>query len=199
MDDGKFKNQFEIKTSSHGIKDFTLRMEKELEQIGVPTNLRYEDRPVYGMLLPNIEGDNIYSSYKYLTSGPGSYYSRDDGVIYIFDKEKIINNATISLGDTITFGVGATNMNDPKFFGRFDDMLRNINTRNDLEKFDLKDAYINFFDILDRNKYYEFQLHGEDSHRIDKIKEILFMKEPSDEIKQKLRKMNIPFRIIVER
>ena len=34
---------------------------------------------------------------------------------------------------------------------------------------------------------------------IDKIKEILFMKEPSDEIKQKLRKMNIPFRIIVER
>lgn len=199
LDDGKFKNQFEIKTSSHGIKDFTLRMEKELEQIGVPTNLRYEDRPVYGMLLPNIEGDNIYSSYKYLTSGPGSYYSRDDGVIYIFDKEKIINNATISLGDTITFGVGATNMNDPKFFGRFDDMLRNINTRDDLEKFDLKDAYTKFFDILDRNKYYEFQLHGEDSHRIDKIKEILFMKEPSDEIKQKLRKMNIPFRIIVER
>jgi len=196
LDEGKLKNQFEVKASSYGIQDYRLRFEIENEHIGVPTNLRYEDRPIYGMLLPNIEGNNLYSNYTYLKHGPGAFYSDGDGVIYIFDKEKVINNATLALGDTITHRVYATSMNDPKFFGLFEENLSNIKTKEDLEELDLTSAYNTSLNEIIYSKYYEFQLHGESTHTLDNVKEILFMKEPRDEIKEKLKNLNIPFRII---
>lgn len=192
LESGKLKNQFEVNHSSYGINDTKMRMEMEKDMFDIPNNLRNEDRPIYGMLLPEDK------THKYITKGPGSYYSEGNGVIYIFDKSKILDKATITLGDSITHGgnIATTSAQNPKFFGVLGNMLSDIKTKEDLEKFDFRNLYEKSTLEVGPAGYYEFQLHGESSHTLDNIEEILFLKTPDDKIIDKLKELNISWRVL---
>lgn len=192
LESGKIKNQFEVNYSSYGVYNPDMRMDMEKEMFGIPRNIRYEDRPVYGMLLPQ----NLTS--KYVQRGPGAYYSEGSGVIYIFDKSKIMNNTTLTLGDSLDQAekVSATNLSNPKYFGMFSEMLSTINTKEDLEGFDFTSLYEKSVLEVGNSAYYEFQLHGESSHTLDNLKEIIFLMTPEAKIIKKLEELNISYRVI---
>ncbi len=191
LDDGKFKNQLEVDRTTAGIYSPELRVDVENEMFDIPRNLRYEDRPIYGMLLPQ-----DLSSY-YVKKGPGSFYSGSSGVIWIFDKSKIFDDCTLVLGDSICDKTvcTATSVRNPKFGGISSKILSTIKTREDLEKFNFSDIYTRKLGE-DHHGYYEFQLHKEESHLLNVVKEILFLKQPNDEIIQRLKERNIPWRVI---
>lgn len=192
LESGKIKNQFEANRTSYGVDNTDMRMDMEKELFGIPRNIKYEDRPIYGMLLPKD------MSSKYVTKGPGSYYSEGSGVIYIFDKTKIINNATLTLGDSLDQAgkVCATNLSNPKFFGMFNEMLSTIKNKEDLLNFDFTSLYEKSIMEVGNAAYYEFQLHGEESHALNNLKEIVFLKMPEAKIIEKLKELNISFRVI---
>lgn len=154
--------------------------------------MKYEDRPIYGMLLP----EDLNS--KYVQKGPGAYYSDGNGVIYIFDKSKIMKNTTLTLGDSIDQAskICATNLSKPRFFGMFSEMFSTIKTREDLLNFDFRDLYEKSVMEVGNSAYYEFQLHGEESHTLDNLKEIAFLKMPEAKIIKKLEEKNIKWRVI---
>ena len=154
--------------------------------------MKYEDRPIYGMLLP----EDLNS--KYVDKGPGAYYSDGNGVIYIFDKSKIINNATLTLGDSIDQAgkICATNLTNPRYFGMFSEILSTIKTKEDLLNFEFTSLYDKTVMEVGNSAYYEFQLHGEGSHTLDNLKEIVFLKEPEARIVKKLEEKNIKWRVI---
>lgn len=192
LESGKIKNQFEVNHSSYGVNNTDMRMDMEENLFGIPRNMKYEDRPIYGMLLPN----DLTS--KYVQKGPGAYYSDGSGVIYIFDKSKIMNNTTLTLGDSLDQAgkICATNLSSPKYFGMFSEMLSTIKTKEDLLNFDFTSLYEKNVLEVGNSAYYEFQLHGEDSHTLNNLKEIVFLKMPEAKIIEKLEEMKIDWRVI---
>lgn len=191
---GKIKNQFEVNHTSYGVNSTDMRMAMEKDLFGIPRNMKYEDRPIYGMLLP---GD---LTSKYVQKGPGAYYSDGDGVIYIFNKDKIMKNTTLTLGDSIDQAskICATNLSNPKYFGMFSEMLSTIKTKEDLLSFDFRSLYEKKVMEVGNSAYYEFQLHGESSHTLDNLKEIVFLKMPEARIIKKLNEKNIKWRVLTK-
>jgi len=192
LETGKLKNQFEVNHSSYGVSNTDMRMDMERDLFGIPRNIKYEDRPIYGMLLPQD------LSSKYVHKGPGAYYSDGSGVIYIFDKSKIMNNTTLTLGDSIDQAgkICATNLSNPKYFGMFSEILSTIKTKEDLLNFEFTNLYDKTVMEVGNSAYYEFQLHGESSHTLDNLKEIVFLKMPEAKIIKKLEELNISYRVI---
>ena len=69
-------------------------------------------------------------------------------------------------------------------------------TRQDLENFDFTSLYEKSVMEVGNSAYYEFQLHGESSHTLDNLQEIVFLKKPEAQIIEKLKELNISWRVI---
>ncbi len=190
--DGMMKTQFETGKSGGAFAP-DLRKDVELRLFEVPKDIADVDRPLYGMCIPDtsITPDSVLSSY--IKSGPGYWYGSGDGCILVFDKSKVIDAATITVGDSLDYEtyLSGTTAIDPKFKGGFYTFLSGTSTIDDVNAASLTDLFTS------GDQYLEVQLHGRDTHSLDNISEVLFTnKQPSPELIQKLEARGIKWRII---
>lgn len=183
---GEFKNQFETGTTK-GVADLSTREAWEKSLFGVPDDASLSDRPVYGMLFPKLEKSN----QKSLNYFKDRYNGRSYGdTVVILKKDSVINDTTITFGDSLTYKVQPTEAANPKFNGGFNGIYSNINSMHDLANATISDLSYGI------NAYPEIQLHGSNSHSIKNIEKIIFMSPPDKKISKMLKKFNIPFEII---
>ncbi len=192
LESGKFKNQFEVNNSTFGVYDPNMRMNFEEEIFNLPRNIRYEERPIYGMLLPK----DLNS--KYAQKGPGAFYSNNNGAMFVFDIDKIKQSTTLTLADSLDYAskINATNLTNPKYYGMMDELLSKINSKEDLYNFDFTHLYNKSSLEVGTSAYYEFQIHGNNSHSLDNLKKIVFLKTPNEEIIKELKKLNINWEVL---
>ena len=188
--DGMIKNQFETHTSG-GLNDPDTRINIEEELFGVSPNANIEDRPIYGMVFPSLDD---YGTIDYIRNGPGYWYGNEDGIVFILDKQKVIDSTTYTIGDSLDYKdyVSAGLATAPKFDSSFPQINRDIFTIEDLENASL----IDLFSYKSGDEYLELQFHGADSHKLENVKEIIFTKTiPNQTILDELTKRQIKFRI----
>lgn len=166
--EGYFKNQFETGTSG-GALGTGMRRLLEHEKFGVPKDgISDGDRPIYGMLAPKFSWNND-RIVKYYESGAGSWYG---DVTVVLKKENLINNATMTLGDSLDYDMSivGTEMNNIKYSGSYDmgtrtGTIARIDGKTPTEQ--VADAVIDFTGTGDG--YFEYQIHGKENHSVDNI------------------------------
>lgn len=166
LSDGYFKNQFET-NSSGGILSFDDRKRCEFKEFNVPTGSKIldADRPIYGALQPKYDPDDVDAIYTWQRMGGARY---GNGIKVVLDKDKVINNSTVTIGDSLNrqFDIFGTEMANPKFTGAVwgeEDMIARVGAG----EASAADA------IKAMTEYYEFQLHGKDTHSIDIIERVM--------------------------
>lgn len=184
---GDFKNQFQTGTST-GVLDHNARMELEANLFNVPKNLMSEDRPIYGMLFPKNDGSKLSNDYFRDTYNGRSY----GDIVCIFKKENIINESTLTLGDSLAYKgrVGATELSKPQFNGANPYMGQKIKSLDDIDN-----ATINDF-AFGINSYPEVQIHGRQAHGIDNLEKVIFLNEPDKKLIKLMKKKGINWEIL---
>ena len=136
----------------------------------------------------------------YIYNGPGTLYGSGYDIkgkcVIMFDKGAIGDRTSITLGDSLDYKsyVYSSTLNDPHFAGAFRDFANDIRTLDDFRRADLS----KLFSGRIGDDYLECQIHGQDAHAITSttIKEVIFPVEPSPQLKEKLKKVNIPWRVL---
>lgn len=201
LDSGSIKNQFETGTTS-GAKSPSFRSYIESNLFDVDADTPYSDRPVYGMVFPGLDDPSFES---YAKSGPGSFYGSgsdmSDKCIILLNKDAVLDNTSYTLGDSLNYSayskgelVESAPASNPKFCGSFDGLVdpSKFSDMNDINKASLPDMFSG------GDRYLELQIHGADAHEMNStnIKEVIFYAEPSKSLQNKLKKANIPWKVI---
>ena len=220
LKDLKMKNGQESETSVvTSITDpyksgyWTERRNLEFDTFGVPHKLDDSDRPIYGILFPNLDSySNHMLAEKYYGVGPASdyaYYGRikdHPHPIIIFDKDKVSAFTSFTIGDSIDYNVikgdgivSGAPVNNPRFTGAFSEFLKNVTSIEDIKNADL----LTFAPLFSKkgHQYIEIQIHGKYNHLIDAIKEVIFYGKEKDfsnfnKKTEQLRRLGIPWRVI---
>ena len=200
LDDGYFKNQFETR-SSGGAYSPTMRKNLENRMFNVPKDSSIDDadRPVYGMFCPKYDANNKRVK-DYYSRGPGAWYG--DGVTVVLKKDRLINNATMTLGDSLDYerhlvGTEVNNINYAGMFNKYqgDKSLRYIAEISDTTSIEeVQNTMMDFANGSDQ--YFEYQLHGKESHSADNIERVIIEKHTANrniDLINKLKSMNIPY------
>lgn len=168
---GGFKNLFETKKSG-GCKDLLRRNYCEKEAFGhkgdVPKGIDAGNRAIYGMMMPNSRTEKAIDYYR---KGPGDWYS--DGVTCIIKKDKIFNNASFTVGDSLDYSnmVCGSTFDNPQFNGGYSGFERYAKQLIDSKK-DSNEKLMRTFTYDD--KYLEVQIYGKENHGIDIIDKVIF-------------------------
>ena len=210
LEDGRFKNMFEVGHSG-GEFDYNHREKVEKLMFRVPkSGVDDADRPIYGLFLPKYDkaSEEIREIYNY---GPGSWYG--DGVTVVFKKDKMWNQTTATIGDSLDNNsvVGATQISKGEYTGG-----ANVNKRFKNEFYDImaKDNFAdnkNLTDLVNGldnfSEYIEWQAHGEYSHSIENIEKIYLSgggfkntneaKKTYKELIKVLENKQIPYEIVM--
>lgn len=194
LDSGVLKNQFEV-GNSRGIFDLSNRTDVEKKVLNIMENTSVGDRPVYGMLFPEIASKktkNYYTAY----NSPGFGYSDFAGGVIVLKKDKVIDNTTVTLGDSLMYKsqLVASKANDYQFHGAAD--AENLISSAFVDVPGNAPAKELGIEDLFPYHYCEIQVHGSDQHSINNIEEILFYNEPSENLKIKMQDKNISWRVI---
>lgn len=201
--DGRFKNLFETGHGG-GSEDTGVRERLERNKFNVPSDADHSDRPIYGMLCPKYDGSSEIKDYYHY--GPGRWYG--DGIMVTMKKDNVINNATLTLGDSLDYGtVGGMEANNPIFngFGYAWDTDRILKFADIGDMTNSKQIQKSMMDVFDDGDFYvEHQLHGLKSHSIDNIEKVYIEKSTinsnsnndNDKLFKMLDKHNIPYEII---
>lgn len=201
---GSFKNQFETGKSG-GCFNPNMRKKLENKMFNVPIDgIDDADRPVYGMFCPKYDATNRVIK-DYYASGAGSWYG--DGVTVILKKKNVINNATMTIGDSLDYEgrLVGTEVNNVSFagsfeggyFGSYDGLTRiaKLGLNKSSTQDDVVDTLTNVAKSNDH--YFEYQLHGKESHSADNIDYVVIEKEYTDDrydkLIKKLEKKGIPY------
>lgn len=202
LDDGYFKNQFETR-SSGGCFNPEMRRRLENDKFNVPKDdsILDADRPVYGMFCPKFDINNP-NVIEYYTDGPGSWYG--DGVTVVLDKNKVVNNATMTIGDSLDYDwtLSGTEVNNPCYTGSFDEDVVDYLYQTDYwdDPDEIKQQMMDIAD--DGDHYFEYQLHGKETHSAGNIEKVYFnvgLVRHNTRIKSLLDKLNsrgIPWEVI---
>ena len=200
LDSGYTKSQFETGTSGGAIGwgDHKSNGRAQLEQkmFGLDMDTPFVDRPVYGMIFPKEDG----ALRDYIYNGPGRWYGSGSDItskcVIIFDKGAIGDRTSITLGDSLDYKetVYSSTLNDPHFAGAFSGFAENIRSLDEFRRADIT----KLFSGRVTDGYLECQMHGQSAHAITDatVKEIIFPVEPSKELQAKLKKANIPWRVL---
>ena len=198
LDSGDIKNQFQTGTTS-GYKGEGLRAQLELDAMHVPLDSAYADRPIYGMLFPS----DIDRQSAYIRTGPGQGYGQSfNRCIIMFNKEKVIDSTTVSVGDSLDYspihmGGCATPSaaSAPIFKGGYFGFADKMASVEDFKNAKLEELTGSFDD------YIEVQIHGAANHQMnpDVINEVVFEKKPPSTIAKKLEDAGISWRIAKKR
>lgn len=202
LQSGRFKNQFETGTSG-GFLNFMSRYKVEEEMFNVGPDADNKDRPIYGMLMPKFNA-NDKKTKDFYSNGPGYWYGEQMAVI--MRKDRMLNNMTISIGDSLDYNktisaIDATKTtslagaysNDEMYIGLYD--LQFVNDK----KFNNKFIELNNLASAG-DTYFEAQLHGKQSHLFRSIEKVVFNKdecirdkEKYKSIKNQLDMLGIPY------
>ncbi len=196
-EDGMFKSQFET-GYSEGEFDPAFRSAVESRLFGIPKDIDVEDRPVYGMAFPKLEDPNLA---EYVSDGPGSQYGLEDGIVAIFDKDKVKQSLTYTLGDSLDHEshISAGLVTDPKFVaGATNGYYRSDFASGIYDVEDLRRAKLTDLFTGDWESYLEIQFHGRESHSIKNLSHILFTNPPSESLLKKIIEKGIPYTILGE-
>ncbi|MBQ1812929.1 MAG: hypothetical protein II119_03155, partial [Bacilli bacterium] len=198
LDSGVIYNQFQTGTSQ-GKNDPYTRIDIEQRVLGVDMFMNAGNRPIYGMVLPEISKDTM--EHIFGDKAPGKWYSGTDGCILIFDKDAIIRSTTFTLGDSLNFdaNVVASSAIDPKFFGFGESILMEKVRSMSKEQFIKSKLTDIFYDNKDNDyddHYIELQIHGLDSHSLSFVKEIVFKDTPLPYIQNRLKELGISWRVV---
>ena len=190
LEDGYFKNQFET-GSSGGCFNPDMRKRLEHKMFNVPIDgISDADRPVYGMFCPRWDANN--SAIKdYYANGAGSWYG--DGITVVLKKENVINNATMTIGDSLDYrgSLVGTEVNRITYAGSFDDgyklyHIAKINDSTPTHK--VHETMINY--AGDSDHYFEYQLHGKETHSIKNIDYVVINKSAANRYPSLLQKLD---------
>ena len=143
------------------------------------------------------------SGYGIIANNPetGERYS---SAVILLKKDNIINNTTFTMGDSLDVGISKLNgqatiqgslATNPTFKGADNRIFDSINSLDDIKNADLQ----TFFPANDfrSNRYMELQIHGQESHYVSNIKEVIFTSGTvSDSIIKKLESKGIPYKIM---
>ena len=193
-----FKNQHET-GSSNGLYNPSARRNLENSMFNIPLSLDAIDAPIYGMLFPKLEDASSITDY--FSNGPGYWYgsgkNNSTEAVIIFDKNKIINNTTLTIGDSLDYKnniIQGTAATSPKFLGAYDDFLSSVSSLSEIENSDLLD----FSPIYGcrPDQYIELQIHGRYVHSTDVIQEIVLLQLPSLRMLNLLDSLKIKWRIL---
>ncbi len=179
---GEIKNQFQTGTTS-GAKMLDMRTWVEKELFNAPEDLADADRPIYGMLFP--KGDK-----NYIVNGPNAETYGD--VVCIFKKEKIINDTTLTCGDSLEYynQLNAIEASNPEFTGAATKIFGFKDSLDEIKNSEFQDTFNRGLG------YFEAQLHGNSSHSIDNIEKILFTSEPNKKLIKLLKKKKIDWEVV---
>ena len=207
LSSGSFKNQFETGKSG-GCFNPSMRKDLENKMFNVPIDgIDDADRPVYGMFCP-IYDTSSRTVKNYYANGAGSWYG--DGVTVVLKKKNVINNATMTIGDSLDYKgrLVGTEVNNISFAGSFEggfsgsyDGLTKI-AKLGLNKSSTQDDVVDVITDVARSEdhYFEYQLHGKETHSADNIDCVIIEKMYADErynkLIKKLEKKGIPYTII---
>lgn len=191
LDDGTFKNQFESGHSG-GLFSPSERKWLERDKFNVPREevIANADRPIYGALHPKFDPDDA-EIVRYYTRGPSSHYG--NGVHVVMKKDNVIENATMTIGDSLDnkADVIGTLMSDPVYSGRDWSYSPAKVILYDNGKRDIKDIYNGY------GGYWEFQLHGAQTHTIDCIEKVYLEADGSMVgVANALKEKSIPYEFI---
>lgn len=186
LKDGTFRNQFETGTSG-GVLNTDSRLNLERELFNIPDSAPMSDRPVYGMLFPTLNKSDLSTINYYKDIYNGRSYG---DTVVILKKENIIDDTTLTYGDSLAYKPNATEASNPQFNGGFSGFFKNIDSMDSLENAKLNDLTDGI------NAYAEIQLHGSVSHSTSNIDKVIFMKIPDKKIIKILKKYKIPYEII---
>ena len=191
--DSYIKNQHET-GSSDGAKNSVHRKNVERELGNIPEAIDSEDSPIYGMLLPRFDRTDSRST-EFYKNGLGKEYGNGEAVI-VYKKDAIIRNTTVTIGDSLDYSsthhggvVKVTAASNPSFTGAYEKFMENAHSISDIRN-------ANLYDIVGENidQYAEIQISGRYAHDISNIEEIVFTKDPSIELLDKLDEAHIPYR-----
>lgn len=190
LSEGYFKNQFET-GSSGGCLNPSKRKKLENAMFNVPIDGIVDgDRPVYGMFCP-IYDENSNAIKNYYANGAGSWYG--DGVTVVLKKDNVINNATMTIGDSLDYEgrLVGTEVNNIIYAGdhsRGYDMYK-IGTINDSSTSEeITDIMMDIAHGGD--SYFEYQLHGKETHSIDNIERVIINKDTAERNPRLLKKLD---------
>ena len=190
--DGIIKSQFETGTSG-GAYNLEARKNVEKKLFNVPYDIPDVDRPIYGQCIPKTDEVDEITLMRYISNGAGAGYGGGEGCILIFDKNKVIDSATITIGDYLCEQdkIDGILASSPEFRGGFEDFLWDIDTVDDIKNASLTDIFAY------SDQYLEIQLHGKETHNIDTVKEVIFtIAKPSEDLLKKLDAKGISWRIL---
>lgn len=198
LESGVIKNIHEVE--SNRLSNSEQRKAEEEYLMGIPTQVDGSDSPIYGMLFPkfDLSDENAVQFYKL---GPGSWYGADSQYgttesVVIFKKDNVINQTTITLGDSLEFG-GMYSSTDIKAPTSASDPIYTGNNSGDMMTLEeLKHADLYSFspvDAHDTDGYIEAQIYGRYNHSIDNIDHVIFLKTPSVEVINKLNELGIKY------
>ena len=195
LDSGEFKNLFETGTSG-GCTDTKTRRRAEDNAFGFAVDTLDEDRPIYGMMIPNLDVSRTADDIDYILNGPGGHYG--DGVTVVINKNKVRHNSSFTLGDSLDDEgmVAGSLFDDAIYNGGSWEFLSGIDSLMDSSKSVSKKLTETF-----EEKYIEVQIHGKDNHGSDIIDKIYFTKLAGDRAKKtglldKLTGHGIPYEIL---
>lgn len=180
---GYFLNQYESKASDGGIYTPSYRKKIERDVLNIPLLLDDEDRPIYGMCIPNDD-----SVGEYIENGPGSFLGANDGCLVVLNRD-ISPSTTFTLGDSLANYeyLRTAPVASPFFNGIYPDFYDKFSSINELKEASLSDI----FDV--NNNYLELQIHGRSNHSASIIDYVVFTKEPDEDLVSSLRSLNIPY------
>lgn len=200
--DGGFKNLFEVGKSG-GCSNKSVRGDGEVKVFGfnknVPTAAAdIADRPIYGMMIPNLELSNTPDAVQYIKGGPGAWYG--DGITCVLKKNKVFNNSSFTLGDSLDYSgqVYGSTFDNPQFNGahyNFVDKVKEFLNPS----YDSNDKLIKTFTQSDQ--YLEIQIHGKENHAADIIEKVYINKNAQSNAEsigliKKLDEKGIPYEIL---
>jgi SPP1 gp7 family putative phage head morphogenesis protein len=203
---GSFKNQFETGKSG-GCFNPSMRKKLENQMFNVPlTGIDDADRPVYGMFCPTYDASSKIVK-DYYAAGAGSWYG--DGVTVVLKKQNVINNATMTIGDSLDYEgrLVGTEVNNISFAGSYDGAFSDGSNLAKIAKLGLNESstqedVVNVVTDVAKSgdHYFEYQLHGKETHSADNIDYVVIEKvyagDRYDKLIKKLEKKGIPYTII---
>ena len=203
LEGGYFKNQHEPGISSGGMYNPAARKRLENKMFNVPMDgIDDADRPIYGMFSPKFDPNNS-RIVEYYENGPGHWYG--DGVTVVLKKDNVINNATMTLGDSLVYGdeLVGTEVNNIKYAGDHSNgietsKLGKINKSTSKDKVNKIMMDFSHDDESYSDSYFEWQLHKKEAHSVKNIDYVIINHDTysmNQDLIQKLDEMGIPWRL----
>lgn len=197
---GRIMNQIEqesrgMRVTSGGMNNPRRRAQAEANIFNAPKYHAkgYDDanRPIYGWTMPNYPTEK--QRIDAVKGSNASWYGRGDGIVVIWDKQKVFNSTTVTIGDSLgSWGsFGATKLNDVHYQGgSWDSAEICFKAREAQVLGNVDGIYDCIIELANNCGYWEHQIHGAEMHTIECMKQVI-MPKGNDVLANEIRALGI--------